>query len=275
MKIARQVVLLLCISVLLLCSWLAPMDAPATAQVDAGLQRALVSFATARAFNAVLSVAQGTQIDIQPGGIGATLSPGQALAPVNELVKHFADLMLTAAVAFGVQKVLISVSGYWVVSLALTATALAWSAFHFRQRRCPRWLQRLLVILLMLRFAVPTVVLGSDQLSQKFLTPDYAASQKAIEAASGQTTKVEAPAPASADGALDKMKAWIPRIPDVKARFVEIKLAAEQAIEHIVKLMAIFLLQTLVMPLLLLWGLYGVAKGAFAPRNWESGRVFE
>ena len=31
-----------------LCSWLAPLDAPAMQQVDAGLKRALLSFATAR-----------------------------------------------------------------------------------------------------------------------------------------------------------------------------------------------------------------------------------
>ena len=39
--------------------------------------------------------------------------------------------------------------------------------------------------------------------------------------------------------------------------------AAERATEHIIKLIVIFLLQTLVLPLLLLWGLYGVVKRAF------------
>ncbi|MBE0622199.1 MAG: hypothetical protein IH605_16535, partial [Burkholderiales bacterium] len=36
-----------------------------------------------------------------------------------------------------------------------------------------------------------------------------------------------------------------------------------RAIEHIIKLMVIFLLQTLLLPLLLLWVLYGVARRTF------------
>src|SRR5665647_1805913 len=127
MKIARQVALFICLLVLLLGSWLAPLDAPAMQQVDAGLKRALITFASARALNGVISVIQGTLVDAQPAGMGFTFAPGQLLAPINEVVKHFADLMLMASVAFGVQKVLITISGYWVISLVLTATALGWA----------------------------------------------------------------------------------------------------------------------------------------------------
>ena len=62
---------------------------------------------------------------------------------------------------------------------------------------------------------------------------------------------------------LEKMKDWFSQNKDVKMRFEDLKKAAEQATEHIVKLMVIFLLQTLVIPLLLLWSLYGVLRGAF------------
>ena len=41
------------------------------------------------------------------------------------------------------------------------------------------------------------------------------------------------------------------------------KQTAEQAIDHIVKIMVIFILQTLVIPFLLLWALYGVLRGTF------------
>jgi hypothetical protein len=93
MKITRQSIVLFFVIVAILGSWLAPLDLPATQQVDAGLKRALVSFATARALNAVISVAQGTQASIQPLGVGVTLAPGQALDPVNDLVEKFSNLM--------------------------------------------------------------------------------------------------------------------------------------------------------------------------------------
>ena len=97
---------------IVLCSWLAPLDAPAVQQVDAGLKRALVSFATARALNAVISVVQGTELAIQPAGIGLILTPGQVLELINDLIENFSDLMLAACVAFGVQKVLIGIGGF-------------------------------------------------------------------------------------------------------------------------------------------------------------------
>lgn len=71
------------------------------------------------------------------------------------------------------------------------------------------------------------------------------------------------PQASETQGWLEKIKEWTSKNADVKARFDAIKQAAEQATEHIIKLMVIFLLQTLVMPLLLLWALYGVARGVF------------
>ena len=271
MKNARQVVLTICMAVIVLCSWLGPLDVPAAEQVDAGLKRALVSFATARALNGVISVVQGTQISAQPFGVGVNLTPGQLLAPLSELVKHFSDLMLAASVAFGIQKVLISIGSYWPISLVLTATALGWTWFYVRRMHPPAWLSRTLVILLMLRFAIPLVTIGTDLLSQKFLAAEYASSQQAIDASSGQVATLSPSLPATPEiqGTWDKMKDWLAKGADVKVHFENLRKAAEQAIDHIVRIMVIFLLQTLVIPLLLLWALYGVLRGTFesGPRH--------
>ncbi|WP_232834293.1 hypothetical protein [Rhodoferax ferrireducens] len=262
MKITRHIALILGLLVVLVCSWIAPMDAPAMTQVDAGLKRALVSFASARALNGLLSVVQAAQVDIQPAGIGVTLSPGQLLAPVNELVKHFADLMLLACVAFGIQKVLISISGYWLISVALTVVALAWAASHLRQSHAPRWLSRALVLMLMLRFAIPVALLGTDALSQKFLAADYTAAQSAIDTTTAEAGKVKAPEPSASDDKswLPKVPNWVPSLLEVKDRYTKMKQAVEQSTEHMVKLMVVFLLQTMLLPLLMLWALFGIAR---------------
>lgn len=270
MKNARQVFLAICMAAIVLCSWLGPLDAPATEQVDAGLKRALISFATARALNGVISVVQGTQVSAQPFGVGVNLTPGQLLAPLSELVKHFSNLMLAASIAFGIQKVLISIGGYWMISIVLTAAAFGWTWFNTRRVQPPAWLSRTLVVLLMLRFAIPLVTIGTELLSQKFLAADYVSSQRAIESSSGQAALLNPPIPPSTEtqGTWDKVKDWISKSADVKTHFEKLKKMMEQAIEHIVKIMVIFMLQTLVIPLLLLWGLYGVLRGTFElPRH--------
>ena len=263
MKLTRQIAAALCLALAVACAWLAPMDAPATAQVDAGLKRALISFATARALHGVLSVVQGTQFSAQPLGVGVTLTPGQLLAPVNDLVKHFSDLMLAASVAFGVQKAVIAIGSYWPISAVLTVVALAWGWVYFRQQRVRPWLSKVLVVLLMTRFAIPVVVIGTDTIWQKFLAADYVSTQTAIDSASGQTQRLGPPAVAGTEstGFLDKARQWMSGVTDVKARFEDIKLTAERVTEQIIRLMVIFLLQTLILPVLLLWGLYAFARG--------------
>lgn len=272
MQTARRVLVALTMAVVILCSWFAPLDAPAMQQVDAGLKRALVSFATARVLNAAISVAQGTEALVTPLGVGVTLAPGQVLDPVNDLVEQFSNLMLAASVVFGIQKVLIGIGGYWPISLGLSAAALGWSWLYMRRQQAPAWLSRMLVILLMLRFAIPVVTLGTDLLWQKFLAADYQASQQLMDTASGQVDKLGPAVPATAEspGLMEQMKGWLSKTADVKKNFEDLKQAAEQATEHIIKLIVIFLLQTLVLPLLLLWALYGVAKRAF---EWPGQRL--
>lgn len=262
MKIAHHLALALGLLAVLVCAWTAPMDARAMAHVDTGLKRALVSFATARTLNGLLSVVQAAQVDIQPAGIGVTLSPGQLLAPVNELVRHFADLMLLACVMFGVLKVLISISGYWLISVVLTVVALTWAASHFRLGFAPRWLSTALVLMLMMRFAVPLAMLGTDALSQKFLAADYSAAQSAIDTTTSQASKVKVPERPAGDATswLPQMPSWVPNMAEVKERYTRTMRDVEQSIEHMVKLMVVFLLQTLLLPLLLMWLLFWIAK---------------
>ncbi|WP_295482551.1 hypothetical protein [Accumulibacter sp.] len=265
MHIVYRFLMILAVVGLVASSWLAPLDSVAMHQAEAGLKRALVSFATARALNAVISVAQGTEVSMQPAGMGVVLTPGQLLDPVNDLVEQFSHLMLAASVAFGVQKVLISIGAYWVISLLLTAVALAWAWCHLRQQTPPAWLSRSLIIIVMLRFAVPAVGVGSDLLFEQFLAADYDASQQIISAAPARVASLDLPLPpASAEQSLvERIRSWWSHDVDLKARFDALQQAAEQATEHIITLIVIFLLQTLLIPLLLLWALYGLASSAF------------
>ncbi len=256
---AAAVVVLLAVG-----SWFSVLDTTADEQVDAGLKRALISFAAARALNAVISVAQGTEVAVEPGGVGVVFTPGEALDPINDLVEQFSNLMLLASVSFGVQKVLLSVGIYWVVALLLSATALAWVLLRLRREAAPAWLSRLLVILLMVRFAVPLSVIGTDWLFRQFMAQDYQASQQVIDTASGRLGTLNAESSAAANqNMLDTIKNWWSKNADLKAQFDRLRQAAEQSVEHVIRLMVIFLLQTLVFPLLLLWLLYGMVRRLF------------
>ena len=98
------VILLLLVAVLAVTPVL---DQRAAQNYESLFQRALVTFALARTLNGVISAVQGTEVALQPAGVGVTLTPGELLDPVNDLVERFSWLMLGATVSLGVQQVLL------------------------------------------------------------------------------------------------------------------------------------------------------------------------
>jgi hypothetical protein len=208
-------------------------------------------------------------VAVEPGGVGINFAPGQLLDPINDLVEQFATWMLLASIAFGVQKVMISIGSYWLISAVLTLGTIFWLWLRMREQRCPTWLSKALVMLVLIRFAVPVVTVGSDWLFQRFMSADYANSQKTINTASTDFGKLQASDSNIVDrdaGLLDRLKGWMDKKMQVSVRFENLKRAAEQSTEDIIKLIVIFFLQTLLIPLLLLWGFFHFVKGLF-PRE--------
>lgn len=256
---------MLMIALAVACSWLHPLEAAADRQIDAGLKRALVSFATARALDAVISVAQGTAVSVQPFGVGVNLTIGQVLDPVHRVIGQFASLMLIASVAFGVQKVLLAMGAHWGVSMVLTGVAVGWVALSIRRGRSMPWVTQFLIVMMLVRFAIPVVTLGSDLVFEQFLANDYLSSQRLLDRTASEV-QVASPASGAAatnEGLLERMKSWAgSQNAAWKERFEGIKRTAEQATDHVVKLMVIFMLQTLIMPVALLWLLLALARAA-------------
>lgn len=273
----RRALLLAFLAATLIGAWWFTPDAPAAREVDAGLKRALTSFASARTLDAIVSAAQGTELSMQPLGVGLTLAPGEALDPINDLIEQFAGLMLAASVSFGAQKVLIAAGGHWLVSALLSVAALAWVAWQWRAapREDPaapwlaRWLPRALVLLLLIRFAVPLAVLGADAGFKLLMADDYVAGQAVLERSAGAMRELSPPTvePAPDASTLDRLKRWWsgpaadakPGVPP-PSRIEQWQNIVGDAVEHIVRLIVVFLMQTLVLPLLTLWLLLGLVK---------------
>ena len=258
------------------CAWLSAIDTKATQLTDNGFKRALVSFASARALNALISVAQETEIAIEPAGVGVTLAPGQILDPLNDLVERFGDLMLGASIAFGVQKLLIAVGAHWVLSLLLSSVAAATIILLWRGKEnaeaatIPRWMLHLLTVLIVVRFALPVVTIGNELLFQAFLSKDYKEGQAAVTLWTDKAENMAATPQASQNSnAYENFKAWLVQNVNIRERLDKFRASAEETTEHVIKLMAIFLVQTLIAPLAFLWLLMRGARQLFDIRLWR------
>ena len=267
-SLRRSLLILLALAVFAGC-WLVPIDRTARTQVEAGLQRALTAFAAARVLGAAISVAQGTQVDVTPGGVGVSLAPGQALQPLNELVDRFAAIMLAASVAFGVQLLLLNIGAHGFVSVAVSMAVLVLVALRWRERSSPsvredgrllRWIQPVVVALLLVRFAVPLSGLANEALYRNFMADDYRAALATVEESKAITGRTVEPSQPTDDSLLDKIKRFPRLLPDLKAGYDNILGAASDWAAKIVRLIALFVLQTVVLPIGFMWLAWRLAR---------------
>lgn len=280
----RALLLLVAAAVLAGC-WLVPLEPLAREQLRAGLQRSLTAFAAARALGAVLSVAQGTQLDVKPAGVGLSLAPGQALKPLNELVDRFAAVMLAASVAFGIQLLMLGIGGHVAVSAALTAVLLAWLVLRWRAdsaaasretaaagadvprtrkddaaARALRWLSPVFAGLLLVRFAVPAVGLANEGVYRAVMAGEYQSALAVIEASPEQVVGRTQPAAPAEEGLLERLRRWSERATDLRAGYEAILQAAGEWTRTMVRLIALFVVQTVLLPLGFLWLMWRLAR---------------
>jgi hypothetical protein len=238
-------------------------DRAGAANVEAGLQRALVAFGLARALNGVISVIQGTEVAIQPAGVGINLAPGQILDPVNDLVERFSWVMLASTTSFGVQHLLLDILAWPGVSAALGLLLLLLALALWQQRGWLAvrrgWLLRLTLFVAMLRFLIPLLALLGEGIHHAFIEPRYAAAVAGLEQASDQLGELAEgdrganPAEESLLDRLQRLYSETGAALDVQQRLADIKVLAARTTEQTIQLISIFVFQTILLPLAFLW----------------------
>ena len=268
----RQTCTCLCVLLVALCALFKPLDQAATEQVDAGLKRALTTYATARVIHAGISLAQSAQV-----GVGLSVAPGSALTPLAEMVQQFSDVMLVVCVSFGIQKLLLSLGGFWLLSAALVVSALAWGYFRLYAGGSPIWLSKVFLVLVLVRIAMPLATIGSEMLFQALLEKDYATSQEVIDRISAAKDLDLAPdaiglSEAEPQGLWGRVTGALQRkVTAMKTPIAQLQNDIGKSVEKIVLLIAIFLVHTLILPLTLLWLLYLLGRTALMTQGGTQG----
>ncbi len=277
-SVARWLLILLVAATVLL-SALTPVDRLAETRYDALFQRALITFALARTLNGVISAVQGTELALQPAGVGVTLTPGEVLDPVNDLVERFSWVMLGATVSLGIQQVLLDVGQWWGVRLLLTALALGWLWFRLRRSFAPgatrgsaeKMIFRMFIIVAFIRFAVPVAMIANEGLYRLFLETRYEESTQVIESAGTDIREIgssEAPDSGEEAGAgmlesLERMYESTLKSMDFQKKVKRISERTSDVIEHLIQLSVVFILQTGILPIAFLWVFLQLFKQIF------------
>ena len=237
--------------------------------VDNAFKRALVGYALARGLNGAISVAQGTEVAIQPAGVGVNFAPGEILDPVNDLVERFSWIMMLASSSLGVQKVLLSMSAWngLLVSLFVVGVLLVMCVLWRRLHGLRPVMQRLFLFVLILRFMMPAISVANDWVYRTFLEADYISAtvvleeaQQAIGTINDEVMEERREEPGTLlDRARDIYKQALQQV-DIDRRLDEYRLAAESISENTIRLVVVFLMQTLVFPLVFMFVMLGLIR---------------
>jgi len=268
---------------LVVASSVTTVDRFAEQKYEALFQRAFITFALARTLNGLISAVQGTELALQPAGVGVTLTPGEILDPVNDLVERFSWIMLGATISLGIQQVLLDVGQWWGVRLLVAFLAIAWLALRLHRRNgaesrpsVEQTLARMLVIVLFVRFAVPVAMIANEALYHLFLESRYLESAQVIEAAGEQLEKTveRAEQGPSAEGAEPGFLESIGRslngtreALNFSERLDRVRARTAEVIEHLIQLSVVFVLQTGILPIAFLWIFLQLFKQVFRYRN--------
>ncbi|MCF6266926.1 MAG: hypothetical protein L3J57_10320 [Desulfuromusa sp.] len=244
------------------------IDQAATERVEESLTRALASFALARLTNGIISVIQESEVAVSPAGVGLNLALGQVLDPLNDMVERFSWVMLAALTSLGVQRFLIEVSPWLGIELLGTLALLLWLAGLW----LGRWIhidlaslgKRLLFLAIVIRFAVPLTAALNQTAYEYFLADRYTVASHSIAETNAELQQVEAIPDTSEDESwwqqfTSRLKQAEQAI-DFERVQNWLKLRSTQMINSFLDLLVVFLLNTVILPIAFLWGIFRLFK---------------
>ncbi len=230
------------------------------------LERALITAALARGLNGVISVAQGTEIAVQPIGVGVTITAGQILDPLNDLVERFSWLALVASASLGTQLLLTEIATEPVISVVVSVLAgvflvfLWWPGQGEGQTLARAWLLRILALALLLRFLFTIVSLTVGwvdawvlETRQQAALAELSLARDEIEALQQQELTQNLETESSLRERFESFLDESRQLLDLEAQLDALEARTESAIEHLLELIVLFLVQTLLVPIAAFW----------------------
>lgn len=258
----RGVIIAVLIGMLALC-WSGLIERVAKTEAEQALNRVGIAFTLARTLNGLISVAQGTEIALQPAGVGVTLTAGEILDPLNDLVERFSVLALGASISLVGQMLLADLLAEFWVNVGLTALAVLYLLTMLVPglARFESLAARTMGLALFVRLIFAVIMFSSNWLGNLSLTERHSAAMAELTQAQTEIQDLNrqssAPETAAGNGGLlDRMTEFFDEQRsslDVSARLEALQNRAEASVKHLVTLSVIFLLQYLVLPIGSFW----------------------
>lgn len=162
----RKILALLMLIILPAIAWSGLLENFSGDYINRAFTGAGLIYATARGINALVSVLQGTELNV----VFVTFAIGEALDPINDLVERFSAVVLFALGSLALQKILLGLVSHSLFNalLSLLGLAVAFTLLRKDEKRYRSFFKAFLVMAF-LRFSLGLVVLANSWVDNAFL----------------------------------------------------------------------------------------------------------
>ena len=238
--------------------------------VEDSLTEAVIVFGIAKGLNAAISLAQGTEIS--PPGI--TISIGEVLDPINDLVEQFSWIMLASITSLGIQKILMNFVTADIFTFLVIISLIVfniWMFIRFKNDSKPRSIFfKITILLIFLRFSVPVMSLLNSSVYANFVQPDYniQTNKEMVNKSSDTISNI-----ANDSMQNEEKKGFFNSITNIfdvdyyKTKVDQYQDATEETSKYILDLIVAFSFKAIIFPLIFLFVLYHLVRIVFKVNN--------
>ncbi len=243
---SRKLVTLILLVLISALSFLSYWDKYGTEKNEELIKSALVVYTGARATNAAVSLIQDMNINVSIKFLGGEFSPGELLDPLNDFIERFSAVMLFALTSLGIQSILIFLGSLMIikvlVGLSVTVLITLLLLNVSAESLLGRISLKLLIVSLFIRFAVPTITIANQFIYQLFLHDHVTTAATFLS-----VDEIELhPESSLLEDTAEYYKF-------IKSQVNILLAKAESMTRYLINLLAIFIIQTILLPVLFIY----------------------
>lgn len=227
------------------------------------IEVAAITFAVARSLNAGISIAQGTEVSLSPAGVGTTLSVGEILDPINDMVERFSLVVLAAITSLGIQQILISIASTLPINTLVIITTLSGLLLTLKPQIASRTVRIIAVktclLLIVFRFFITLSLLINQAVYINIIESDQSDSLASLKISAEEINTSPTPQTKTSEqepSFINDMKNKWNRFQDGMSNTIDLenlKEKASHAVDNMTDLIISFVMLTLLMPIAFLW----------------------
>jgi hypothetical protein len=212
---------------------------------DTALRNAALTYATARGLNALVSMMQSSEIEAGVGVVSGSITVGELLDPVNDMLERFSTVMTWALASLAAQKVLLLVASHEVFLYLVAALGLAaLLTMLYASPRIRSVAFRIFLVVVFVRFSLGLAVALNSGADYLFLERQVEANNAEIEKFQSRVIGIDGSEELDGESIRNSaIRFWRGLSLD------ELERRVSTGIENFINLVALFLLKTILFPL--------------------------